>query len=231
MKRRRTTLPKRPQGRQTSYAGKVTNHQAYVCTSLGGRTNELADFFSISKDTVWLWQRTHASFDKAVKKGRDDFNSGRVGSVLLKRAMGYDVEEVTREYIKIDGQRLTHKRVAGKKLSDGKPGKSRMMLVPGEKIKRTIKHIQPSDVAIFFWLCNRSPERWKHIQKQIVEHSGTVKSEVDLSKVPKEELNVVRDILARAQADAERDTGRSGNGTRVPFSTGIRQVSLASGRN
>jgi len=230
MKRRTTSVnrnEKKKNGRPTTYAGRKTDHQAYVASSLGATLDELGNLFSVSGHTISMWQRQYPGFRKSLKKGRYDFDSRRVVNQLLKRALGYDYVETHREYVEIDGEHLVSKRVASKRIK----GKSRTMLVPGEKVRVINKHQPPSDVAIFFWLCNRSPEEWKHIQKQIVEHSGSIRNEVDLSKVPKDELYVIRDILNKAQADAKSVSGRSQNGIGVPFSQRLRGVQLASGRN
>ena len=69
-----------------------------------------------------------------------------VENQLLKRAKGYEYEEIVEEYY-IDGKKI-----------DGDPKKVK----PDKIHRKIIKKIMPPDVtAQIFWLKNRQPEKWR----------------------------------------------------------------------
>ena len=148
---------------------------------------ELANILGVPYATLQNWYHKHPKFKLAVKKARYAFDTGKVERSLLRKAMGYDYMEISKERIRLIGQL----------------GKEKVK-IPATKIKTTTKHVIPSDTAIIFWLTNRDPEAWKHIQKFLmdsrvqhdvdgkVDHAVTIS---DLRKVPKDELEQVRKIL------------------------------------
>lgn len=93
---------------------------------------QIATNMGISGDTYYRWKKQHAEISDALKRGKApvDFE---VESALLKRAKGYDYEEVITE---MDSTGKQHVR----------------------KIK---KHMPPDPTAAIFWLCNRKPRCWR----------------------------------------------------------------------
>lgn len=114
---------------------------AYSGAKKGLSYSEIARAIGISPKTL---QRNLDQFGPKIKKGRDesfDKNCERVESSMLKRCLGYWVNEETKE-----------KRIDGN-------GKATVI------IKTLKKHVIPSDVLIMFYLCNRNPEKWQSINK------------------------------------------------------------------
>jgi hypothetical protein len=113
-----------------------------------GSTNEqLAKLLSVSVSSIEKWQREHKDFKRAIKEGRDEFDTNVVERTLLKRALGYDIVEIKTEEIEI------------------KQGKGEHAIkVPAQRVTKTIKHILPDTGALCFWLKNRNPDRWRDIK-------------------------------------------------------------------
>lgn len=140
------------QGRPSNYKPEY-NHIAYVfCRKNGVIDKELADLFQVDIATIYRWKDKHEAFCDAIKKGKDEFDTGRVENAFLNRALGFEHVE---KKIKKDG--------SGKVI---------------EEIE-TDKFIPPDTAAGFIWLKNRNPDRWKDQQK--IEHDTniTVVSGVD----------------------------------------------------
>ena len=117
---------------------------------------EIAKAIGISAKT---FQRNLDLFSPHLKKGleeSDDKNCEKVESALMKRCVGFESTETHNE-----------KRVNAK----------------GETIfmqkKEVTKTHPPSDVAIFFFLCNRMSDRWVSINKPIVEEDRS-KGEIQM---------------------------------------------------
>jgi len=62
---------------------------------------------------------------------------------------------------------------------------------------------------MIFWLCNRQPEDWKHVQKHLVETKGQIKHdhkhkhELDLTKLKRKDLERFRKIMLKGMKDPE----------------------------
>ncbi len=93
---------------------------------------QIAHNIGIRRETLWDWKKKYSHISNALKKGKEvvDF---QVENALLKRALGYEYEEVTTE-----------------EDSDGRI-----------KTKRTTKMVLPDTIAQIFWLKNRKPDKWK----------------------------------------------------------------------
>lgn len=98
-----------------------------------GLTDEqIAANIGIAPKTLYRWKDSHSPICQALKKGKEVVDI-QVENALLKRALGYDYEEVT---VEADGR--------------GKP----------IKVKKVTKHV-PSDVAaMMIWLKNRKRGVW-----------------------------------------------------------------------
>lgn len=98
-----------------------------------GLTDEqIARKIGINPATLYKWFDRYGEIGKAIKKGKApvDFE---VENALLKRALGYDYEEVTTE-INTDGKK---------------------------HIKKVKRHVPPDVGALAFWLKNRRPDKWR----------------------------------------------------------------------
>lgn len=115
-----------------------------------GLSNEqIAHNIGISKDTLYEWQKRFSDFSDALKKGKEVVDR-EVENALLKRAMGYEYDEVTQEPVTDKDTGITEMRVT----------------------KRVTKQIVPDVTAQIFWLKNRKPEEFR--DKRDVELSGSV---------------------------------------------------------
>ena len=112
-----------------------------------GLTDEqIAEKMGINKATLYRWKEKYCDICDTLKRGKEvvDF---QVENALLKRALGYEYEEVSEKY---ESGTLTEKKV-------------------------TKKQVVPDTTAQIFWLKNRRPDKWK--DKQDVQVSGELKEE------------------------------------------------------
>lgn len=109
---------------------------------VGMTNNEIADAFQVSKRKMKEILDTDDEYWMALDKGRK-FTNSLVEQALLKRALGYTVEEreVTRERMRDSNGDLT----------------AEYKLVT-TKIKE--RHIMPDVAAAKFWLEHREAKRW-----------------------------------------------------------------------
>lgn len=115
-----------------------------------GLSNEqIAHNIGINKDTLYEWQKRFSDFSDALKKGKEVVDR-EVENALLKRALGYEYDEVTQEPVTDKDTGITEMRVT----------------------KRVTKQIVPDVTAQIFWLKNRKPDEFR--DKRDVELSGHV---------------------------------------------------------
>ena len=115
-----------------------------------GLSNEqIAHNIGINKDTLYEWQKRFSDFSDALKKGKEVVDR-EVENALLKRALGYEYDEVTQEPVTDKDTGITEMRVT----------------------KRVTKQIVPDVTAQSFWLKNRKPDEFR--DKRDVELSGHV---------------------------------------------------------
>lgn len=98
----------------------------------GATDKQIAENLGIAYSTFREYIKANSALSAALKRGKEVIDT-EVENALLKRALGYDYDEVTEEQ------------------SDGK------MVVT----KIVHKHIVPDTTAQIFWLKNRAPEKWR----------------------------------------------------------------------
>ncbi|SDF61511.1 transposase [Sporomusa acidovorans] len=117
-----------------------------------GLTNEqIASNMGISRETLNQWKHKHPDISDALKKGKEVVDI-QVENALLKRALGYEFTEVTKERVYNDTTKKFEFKVT----------------------KKVVKEVQPDTTAQIFWLKNRKPADWR--DKKDVELSGQVKN-------------------------------------------------------
>ena len=84
------------------------------------------------------WKDKYPDISDTLKKGKDVVDR-QVENALLKRALGYEYTEVTREYIPEVGEVTVTKEVT--------------------------KQVVPDTTAQIFWLKNRKPDKWRDKQE------------------------------------------------------------------
>ena len=62
----------------------------------GATDAEIAAHIGISRDTLYSWKKKYPDFSDALKRGKEVVDI-EVENALLKRAMGYEYNEVTKE--------------------------------------------------------------------------------------------------------------------------------------
>lgn len=145
-KKKRKSTTGRPVGKPRYVPSEEHLHTAYIGGKKGLSHAQIAESIGISRKTI---QRNLDSFEPYIKKGRDESEDKlceRVENALLKKATGYEFEERHQEK-KVDPN-----------------GKILHMTM-----KTVKKYYPPSDIAIFFYLCNRMPDRWQNVQKPNVD--------------------------------------------------------------
>lgn len=109
-----------------------------------GLTDEqIASNIGITRKTLAEWKTKYSDICDTLKRGKAVVDI-QVENALLKRALGYSYDEVTRE------------RVLDYDPSTGQVVGSHM-----EITKTVKKEVQGDTTAQIFWLKNRRPEQWK----------------------------------------------------------------------
>lgn len=93
---------------------------------------EIARLMEINPDTLYTWKKKFPKIAEALKRGKDVVDR-QVENSLLKRALGYEYDEVKEIY---EGDKLKEKTI-------------------------TKKMIVPDTTAQIFWLKNRKPDKWR----------------------------------------------------------------------
>lgn len=100
----------------------------------------------IHRDTLNEWCKRFSGISDALKQGKAPVDI-EVENMLLKRAMGFEYEEVTTEIEDIPTGKLDEK---------GNP-----IYRQRKHIKKTKKMVVPDTTAQIFWLKNRRPDLWR----------------------------------------------------------------------
>lgn len=136
-----------------------------------GLTDEqIAYNMGIRRQTLYEWKKRFPVISDVLKRGKEVVDR-QVENALLKRALGYEFDEVTSELMTVRNKET-----------------GKMEEVLGET-KRVRKQVAPDTTAQIFWLKNRKPREWR--DKQEVEHSGDVNNNVNFTGLTTEELRAI----------------------------------------
>lgn len=114
-----------------------------------GHTNkEIAEYIGICEDTLYEWINAYPEFAEAIKKGKEVIVC-ELENALIKRAKGYEVEEIV--YLPERGGGVTE--------------------------RRNTKHIPPDTTALIFALKNMDAENWRDRKETAL--SGSVQTVPD----------------------------------------------------
>ena len=121
-----------------------------------GLTDEqIADNIGISRSTLNSWKDKYSDISYTLKR-RKEVIDRQVENALLKRALGYEYTETTREYIpELDEMKTT---------------------------KKVTKQVAPDTTAQIFWLKNRKPQDWRDKQERLdntIEDNDMVKQYIE----------------------------------------------------
>lgn len=107
------------------------SEQAYKLCLLGATDAKLANFFSVSEQTINAWKLAHANFLESITRGKE-MADAEIAESLFHRAKGYSHPEV--HVSNYQGE---------------------VILTP------LTKHYPPDTPAASLWLRNRQPKVWR----------------------------------------------------------------------
>ena len=123
-----------------------------------GLTDEqIAGNIGINTSTLYDWKNKFPKISEALKKGKEVVDI-QVENALLKRALGYEYTEETKELVK-----------------DKETGEYSLSVT-----KIVTKEVAPDVTAQIFWLKNRKPKKWRSDpqesgnEKQVQDHNALV---------------------------------------------------------
>jgi len=150
-------------GRRTSYDAKYNK----IVENLGaeGATDKiLYTILGISKATLHRWKHQYPDFAEAIWRGKDSYDGDQIESAVVKKAKGYQFDEVTQEVTSV--------------YKDGRVVETRMM-----PTKIVTKEVPPDPAAQKLWLTNRRQGRFPNDNKLQISGSKT-------DPLPKVEIEV-----------------------------------------
>lgn len=159
----------RPSKYESHVQPKLTLIEAWARDGL--TLDQIAHNLGVALSSLCEYKNHYSELSEALKRGKDDIDI-IVENSLLKRAMGYEFEEETREPL--------YNPVTGEPIMDHQ-GNHKIAIT---KVVR--KQVVPDTTAQIFWLKNRRPVAWR--DKQDIEHSGTMTNKIDMSQLTVEEL-------------------------------------------
>lgn len=121
-----------------------------------GLTDEqIAYNVGISRSTLNSWKDKYSNISDTLKRGKEVIDR-QVENALLKRALGYEYTETTREYIpELDEMKTT---------------------------KKVTKQVAPDTTAQIFWLKNRKPDKWRD-KREVEDRSAVDKLDMILAEM------------------------------------------------
>jgi len=104
---------------------------------------QISKNIGINRATLYDWKKKYGDISNALKKGKEVVDR-EVENALLKRALGYEYTEITKELV---NEELT-------------------------VTKEVTKQVAPDVTAQIFWLKNRKPIEYR--EKKEIEHTGNI---------------------------------------------------------
>ena len=125
-----------------------------------GLTDEqIADKCGIGTTTLYRWKDEYREIREALKRGKEVIDA-QVENALLRRALGYRYDEITKE------ERM-----------DKASGERRLVTT-----KIVTKEVQPDVTAQIFWLKNRRPDIWRDKQHEEAAESAAARPDDGLKQ-------------------------------------------------
>ena len=118
---------------------------------------QIARNMGITAKTLYEWKNKYSEICETLKRGKEVVDR-EVENALLKRALGYEYDEVTKE-----------------RVIDPETGFSEMRIT-----KVVTKQVVPETAAICFWLKNRKPEEWRDKQDINANVDSTINIKVNI---------------------------------------------------
>ena len=155
------------------YGKEITDKICNLFESDSYTVREICEICGINEATYYYWCTEHLEFFEAIKRAKkvyEDKCLKQCEKSLNKLVEGYEYEEVTTEFKRID-------------MGEG-------IKTPCEVVKTVKKHVAPNLGAIIHYQTNKDPENWKN--KQSTE--STVKLETGLELDPNKAAEFIKKI-------------------------------------
>lgn len=154
---------------------------------------EIAAKLGVSPDTFYQYQKRYPEFAKAIKRGKVPVDV-KVEKALLKRALGYEYEEVKVEF---------------EAVPDGGEAKAK-------SVTKTKKQVAPEVTAQIFWLTNRRPDLWKHKRSMSISADSRLPLELILTTDAKPISEPKGDLKLEAAEKDDKALAAPGRGAKKP---------------
>lgn len=112
---------------------------------------QIAKNIGIVPATLYVWKKKYPEISEALKKGKEIVDV-EVENALLKRALGYSYDEVTKE--RVLNEFTGEEKMAATKIVN--------------------KEVTPDTTSMIFWLKNRKPEVWRDRKETEITGNMTV---------------------------------------------------------
>lgn len=123
---------------------------------------QIAKNMGIAYQTLNEWKKQFTDIYDALKRGKTPVDL-QVENALLKRALGYEYDEITTEIVEMpNGQKR-------------------------KNVKKVTKKVAPDTTAQIFWLKNRRPDRWRDTRNIENKSSGKLAELIEGLMAPMEE--------------------------------------------
>lgn len=109
---------------------------------------QIAAKLGISETSYYNYQEQHLEFLESIKRGKSVIDN-KVEAALLKRALGFEYDELKSEFL--EGE---NKNKEGEDVKSSKTGTTK-------RVTKTTKQVVPDTTAAIFWLKNRRSKDWR----------------------------------------------------------------------
>ena len=141
----------------------------------------------IAYSTFRVWRDNFPALSAALKRGKAPVDI-QVENALLKRALGFEYEEVTTEIEDVP---------TGKIGEDGKP-----IFKQRKHIKKTTKMVPPDTAAAFIWLKNRKPKQWRDKREYVA----------DVTENSMKNMQTIASLINNPEPDVDIESLSGGQG-------------------
>ena len=124
---------------------------------------QIAYNMGIAEQTLNDWKKKYSELSESLKRGKEVVDR-KVENALLRRALGYSYDEVTKELCE-----------------NAETGKTELKVT-----KVVTKQVVPDTTAEIFWLKNRKPQEWR--DKQDLDICGGINITNPYGELTTEEL-------------------------------------------
>jgi len=132
-----------------------------------GLTDEqIAANMGITRATLYDWKNKYPDISDTLKRGKEVVDI-QVENALLKRALGYDYEEETKEMTDATNE-------FGEALYNAMGNRITTL----STVKSVKKQVAPDTTAQIFWLKNRRPDKWR--DRKDVDVTGSLEHDVNI---------------------------------------------------